>query len=122
MLSALYNLLWYPALPFALLAAHPANMRDYRERMGHGDFPETAGAPRIWIHAASVGEIEAIRPVALGLLERHPGAIMAITTMTATGREQRSAESRGRRRGCSRRSTIGAPCDLFSSACGRAWC
>jgi 3-deoxy-D-manno-octulosonic-acid transferase len=86
MLSAIYNLLWYPALPFALLAAHPANMRDYRERMGHGDFPDTAGAPRIWIHAASVGEIEAIRPVAIGLLENHPGAIMAITTMTATGR------------------------------------
>ncbi len=87
MLSAIYNLLWYPALPFALIAAHPANMRDYRERMGHGDFPETAGTPRIWIHAASVGEIEAIRPVAIGLLENYPGAIMAITTMTATGRE-----------------------------------
>ena len=87
MLSALYNLLWYPALPFALLAAHPANMRDYRERMGHGDFPETAGAPRIWIHAASVGEIEAIRPVANGLLEHYPAAVMAITTMTAAGRE-----------------------------------
>jgi 3-deoxy-D-manno-octulosonic-acid transferase len=87
MLSTLYNLLWYPALPFALMAAHPANMRDYRERMGHGDFPELAGTPRIWIHAASVGEIEAIRPVANGLLERYPGAVVAITTMTATGRD-----------------------------------
>jgi 3-deoxy-D-manno-octulosonic-acid transferase len=87
MLSTLYNLLWYPALPFALLAAHPANLRDYRERMGHGDFPDTAGAPRIWIHAASVGEIEAIRPVANGLLNRYPGAVIAITAMTAAGRE-----------------------------------
>lgn len=87
MLSGLYNLLWYPALPFALLAAHPASMRDYRERMGRGDFPATDGAPRIWIHAASVGEIEAVRPVAHGLLERHPRAVMAITTMTAAGRE-----------------------------------
>ena len=87
MLSAMYNLLWYPALPFALLAAHPANMRDYRERMGQGDFPETTGAPRIWIHAASVGEIEAIRPVAIGLLEHHPNAAIIITTMTAAGRE-----------------------------------
>ncbi len=87
MLSALYNLLWYPALPFALLAAHPANMRDYRERMGHGDFPDATGVPRIWIHAASVGEIEAIRPVANGLLEHYPGAVVAITAMTAAGRE-----------------------------------
>ena len=87
MLSAIYNLLWYPALPFALMAAHPANMQDYRERMGHGDFPDAAGAPRIWIHAASVGEIEAIRPVAIGLLERYPTAVMVITTMTATGRD-----------------------------------
>jgi 3-deoxy-D-manno-octulosonic-acid transferase len=87
MLSALYNLLWYPALPFALIAARPATMRDYRERMGHGDFPKTEGAPRIWIHASSVGEIEAIRPVANGLLERHPGAVMVVTTMTTAGRD-----------------------------------
>ncbi len=87
MLSVLYNLLWYPALPFALLAAHPLSMRDYRERMGHGDFPDSAGAPRIWIHAASVGEIEAIRPVANGLLEHYPGAVMAVTAMTAAGRK-----------------------------------
>ncbi len=87
MLNAAYNLLWYPALPFALLAAHPANLRDYRERMGRGEFSVTAGAPRIWIHASSVGEIEAIRPVAIGLLEHYPGAVLAITTMTAAGRE-----------------------------------
>jgi 3-deoxy-D-manno-octulosonic-acid transferase len=87
MLNAAYNLLWYPALPFALLAAHPANLRDYRERMGRGEFPVTAGAPRIWIHASSVGEIEAIRPVAIGLLEHYPGAVLAITTMTAAGRD-----------------------------------
>src|SRR5271170_6041415 len=87
MLSSLYNLLWYPALPFALIAAHPANMRDFRERMGHGDFPQAAGALRIWIHASSVGEIEAIRPVANGLLDRHPGTFMVVTTMTTAGRD-----------------------------------
>jgi 3-deoxy-D-manno-octulosonic-acid transferase len=73
-------------LPFALLAAHPSNKRDFSERMGRGEFPDLAGAPRIWIHASSVGEIEAIRPVAAGLLERYPGAVLAITTMTAAGR------------------------------------
>ncbi|HSU90097.1 MAG TPA: glycosyltransferase N-terminal domain-containing protein, partial [Sporolactobacillaceae bacterium] len=87
MLHAAYNLLWYPALPFALLASHPGSMRDYRERMGRGEFPDTSGAPRIWIHASSVGEIEAVRPVALGLLEHYRGAVLAITTMTAAGRD-----------------------------------
>src|SRR5258708_25157136 len=87
MLNAAYNLLWYPALPFALLAAHPASLRDYRERMGRGEFPESAGAPRIWIHASSVGEIEAVRPVAIGLLEHYRDAVLAITTMTAAGRD-----------------------------------
>jgi 3-deoxy-D-manno-octulosonic-acid transferase len=86
MLTALYNVLWYPALPFALIAARPASMRDLRERMGRGEFPNSAGAPRIWVHAASVGEIEAIRPVANRLLERHPSTVMTITTMTAAGR------------------------------------
>jgi len=38
MLQAAYNLLWYPALPFALLASHPGSLRDYRERWGAENF------------------------------------------------------------------------------------
>ncbi len=45
---------------------------------------------RIWLHAASVGEIEAVRPIALGLLEQQPDAVLVITTMTATGRDAAS--------------------------------
>jgi 3-deoxy-D-manno-octulosonic-acid transferase len=105
--------LWYPALPFALLAAHPATKRDYRERMGHGDFPKTAGAPRMWIHAASVGEIEAIRPVAIGLLGRYPGAVMTITTMTAAGREAANPRRERLDAGATRQSPCGA---IFSRA------
>jgi 3-deoxy-D-manno-octulosonic-acid transferase len=85
-LREVYNFLWYLALPFGVLAAHPWSARDFRERFGRGKFPDTAGAPRIWMHAASVGEIEAIRPVALGLLKAYPGAVLAITTMTTAGR------------------------------------
>lgn len=87
MLSALYNLLWYPAMPIALAAARPRNLRDVRERLGRGISRARPGAPRIWIHAASVGEVEAVRPIALGLLANHPGAALTITTMTAAGRD-----------------------------------
>ncbi len=86
MLREVYNFLWFPALPFALIAARPHSLSDLRQRLGRGDFPDTAGAPRIWIHAASVGEIEAIRPIATGLMQAYPGAVLAITTMTAMGR------------------------------------
>jgi 3-deoxy-D-manno-octulosonic-acid transferase len=71
----------------ALIAAHPSRPRDFRERLGHGEFPDSAGAPRIWIHASSVGEVEAIRGVANSLLKLYPGAVIVITTMTSAGRE-----------------------------------
>ena len=45
---------------------------------------------RIWLHAASVGEIEAVRPIALGLLEQRARSRLVITTMTATGCEAAS--------------------------------
>jgi 3-deoxy-D-manno-octulosonic-acid transferase len=39
------------------------------------------------VHAASVGEIEAMLPVINGLAREFPGAAIAITTMTAAGRD-----------------------------------
>jgi len=81
---SLYNLLWYPALPLGLAIA--AGSR--RDRLGALDLPHSPrGAIRIWLHAASVGEIEAVRPIATGLLEEHPGAAFIVTTMTPAGRE-----------------------------------
>ncbi|MBN1596617.1 3-deoxy-D-manno-octulosonic acid transferase [candidate division FCPU426 bacterium] len=44
--------------------------------------------PRIWIHAASMGEISAICPVARALKERNPSMGIIITTMTLTGLKQ----------------------------------
>jgi 3-deoxy-D-manno-octulosonic-acid transferase len=86
MLRTLYNFLWYPALPMALLATGVGDRQDRRERMGFQALPP-GGAPRIWMHAASVGEIEALRPVAAGLLREIPGAQVIVTTMTTTGRD-----------------------------------
>ena len=48
-----------------------------------------AGAPlqsgSIWLHAASVGEVEAALPLARALLERHPGRPLLLTTTTPEG-------------------------------------
>lgn len=81
----LYNAIWYPALPFALLAGGG----DRRERLGQVPPGELGldGAPRLWFHAASVGEVEALSAVARGLMSELPGAAAIVTTMTETGRE-----------------------------------
>lgn len=87
LLGALYRALWYPALPFALLAAGGFNAADRRERLGYAPIATPPAARRVWIHAASVGEIEAVRPIARGLLQRLPDAALIVTTMTAAGRD-----------------------------------
>jgi 3-deoxy-D-manno-octulosonic-acid transferase len=86
-MTALYNALWHPALPFALIAAGGLDATNRRERLGAAALPAHArSAPRIWLHAASVGEVEAARPIAHGLMHDYPAATMIVTTMTATGR------------------------------------
>lgn len=57
-----------------------------RERLGLIVPPRSM--PRIWLHCASVGEVQAARPLIEALLERYPGLHLVVTTMTATGAEQ----------------------------------
>ena len=42
----------------------------------------------IWVHAVSVGEVIAARPLVEGLLARHPGRPLLVTTITPTGSER----------------------------------
>lgn len=46
----------------------------------------TESAPLIWLHAVSLGETLAARPLVRALRERYPGHRLLITHMTATGR------------------------------------
>jgi 3-deoxy-D-manno-octulosonic-acid transferase len=86
-MTALYNALWYPALPFALIAGGGLDAVNRHERMGTAaQAANVQGSPRIWLHAASVGEIEAVRPIAIGLMRDYPDAMVVVTTMTAAGR------------------------------------
>ncbi len=85
MLSAIYNALWYPALPFALAAAGGLDARNRRERLGLSA-PALPDGPRIWIHAASVGEVEGIRAITAALRGQFPEVVIVVTTMTEAGR------------------------------------
>lgn len=72
----------------------PATPR--RERLGY--IPPTGeGQGVIWLHCASVGEVQAVRPLIEALLERYPGHRLVVTTMTATGAERVRALAHGLR-------------------------
>jgi 3-deoxy-D-manno-octulosonic-acid transferase len=49
------------------------------------------GEPVLWVHAASVGEVNLVRPLVRRLRERHPRLRLHVTTLTRAGRE--NAES-----------------------------
>lgn len=90
MLGRIYNALWYPALPFALIAAGGLNAQNRRQRLAASDLNQLGDRPdllRVWIHAASVGEIEAVRAVVLGLARDFANAVIFVTTMTIAGRD-----------------------------------
>lgn len=89
-LRRLYNTLWYPALPLALAlsgASGDAEARCARLGLAYAANGVASTTPRIWAHAASVGEVGALRAVIAGLLGERPGAAAVVTTMTVAGRD-----------------------------------
>jgi len=66
----------------------PAGWRGLEPRLGRLDAGARAmasAAPAIWVHAASVGELLAVRPLLAQLRERFPGRLYVVSTMTETG-------------------------------------
>lgn len=69
-----------------LLLKSPDYMTRWRQRFGQfDDAPENVD---IWLHAVSVGEVNAALPLIEGLLTRHPGIQIAVTTVTPTGSDR----------------------------------
>jgi 3-deoxy-D-manno-octulosonic-acid transferase len=64
--------------------ANPAYRQDWTQRLRAG--PPMPAAGRIWIHAVSVGEVTAARPIVDALRERLGNPLLLITTTTPTGR------------------------------------
>jgi len=80
----LLRLLSPPILLFnAWQAARAGEPRLFSQRLGLG-LRRRDDAP-LWLHAASVGEVKAARPLILALHERHPALPILVTTLTPTG-------------------------------------
>ena len=86
----LYALAWAAITPLVVLrlAWRSRKQRGYLERLGErfGRYDPAPDAPRIWIHAVSVGETRAAAPLVEALARRYPGHRILITHMTPTGR------------------------------------
>jgi len=89
----LYSLLLSLLLPLLLLRMlwrsrrAPAYRRRLAERLGFFAAPEDP-RPLIWVHAVSLGETLAARPLLERILEELPQYQLAVTTTTPTGSEQ----------------------------------
>ena len=93
----LYLAALYLAAPVisAMLAARGLRDRSYwrnfGERFGLG--PPISSAP-IWIHAVSVGEVQAAAALVGALRERYPQTPVLVTTFTPTGAARARASFR----------------------------
>ncbi len=68
----------------------PARWRALGDRLGRlgvDDRTLASGGTAIWLHAASVGELVAARPLLRRLRERFPGRLCVVSTLTRTGLE-----------------------------------
>lgn len=82
----LYRAVGYLLLPFVLvlLYLHPKLRGRLGERLGR--YPELPpGGPRLWVHAASAGDVKAIHPLLVALRRRVPDAVVVLTVSTTTG-------------------------------------
>ena len=84
-----YTFLLYLLAPLVLLRLAWRGLRapDYWRRWPErfGSVAPALGKQVIWIHAVSVGEVQAAEPVVRALLERYPAYSLLLTTVTPTG-------------------------------------
>src|SRR5262245_20259988 len=72
-------------------------LRGFRDRSHWQGFSQRFGfgssvrEPSIWVHAVSVGEVQASAPLVNALLARFPNVPLVLTTVTPTGRARARA-------------------------------
>jgi len=88
-MRSMYSFLLYLLMPVVLLYLFFRGLRsrDYlsrwSERFGFFDPPERRGG--IWVHAVSMGEVNAAAPLVEALRAQYPDTALCITTFTPTG-------------------------------------
>ena len=84
-----YTLILRLLLPLVLLRLYWRSLRapEYRRRIGERLARETPPAPAadVWVHAVSVGEVQAAEPLIRHLRNRAPSERVLVTTSTPTG-------------------------------------
>ena len=87
--SVLLSIAFLILLPRFLFDAlrHGKYVAGFRERLGSVNPILNTNNPLIWIHAVSVGEAQAARPLVRELKTRFPDTALAISTTTRTGQE-----------------------------------
>lgn len=91
-LRTAYIVLSYLLVPLLLVhlwwrsISAPAYRQRIGERFGFG--MARMRRPSIWVHAVSVGEVQAAAPLVRALLKRYPTMPLVLTTMTPTGSER----------------------------------
>jgi 3-deoxy-D-manno-octulosonic-acid transferase len=88
--GALYNATVYALVPFMLLRLVRRGLtrdRGYLRRLPQrlGWVPTAATAPRLWIHAVSVGEVRVAAPLVREFQTRYPDHDIVVSTTTPTG-------------------------------------
>lgn len=64
---------------------HGKYVAGFGERLGRIPTVDVKGAPVIWLHCVSVGEVQAARPLARAILQRYPSHALVVSTTTLTG-------------------------------------
>jgi 3-deoxy-D-manno-octulosonic-acid transferase len=95
MLRSVYTVLLYAFAPIVWAGTALRGLRDpaYRDRLSERwgytrVLASSSVAPCLWIHAVSVGEVQAAAPLVRTLLKKYPRHLILITTATPTGAQR----------------------------------
>ncbi|MCL7715654.1 lipid IV(A) 3-deoxy-D-manno-octulosonic acid transferase [Stenotrophomonas mori] len=92
LLRSLYSALLYLLLPITVyhLVWRGFRVREYFKRWDerYASYPESGRRPCVWLHAVSVGEVNAAAPVVDALRRQRPDIRWVITTITPTGSQR----------------------------------